>query len=587
MKTLLSWSLFALLLTNSSIGQGNDSLPISDAATVPSSFRLENFPLMGCAHSHDCCSIGCTCCPEVNREQQYQVLQTITSNGIRRKIVAERYSLAAYNSPNPVRFEFFRGDSLLAWYYSTRQFNTKSRFNWDYDSTRFDVATELVFDATGAHFLIDQSGKKCEIDFQHITRITDKIEQVSIVSNAKRIFGLRQVSGEMLTPLAYSNIEYVSEGYFIASKVSVHNGVNFPFSVLLANSVVLDLNGKEIVRAHQNGIRYLGEDYFSVRQGDGLKLIHSRKGDQTAIKFQRIEECSDGIFVVMKNNKYGFLDTNGNMLTKAKFDAAASFSNGRAAVKWNGKWGFINRKGEWVIENKYDQVRSFHEGLTSVAIGSVWNQRVWGVIDTNGNALKTKAYDEIRGLKGGLFQVFVNGEGSGFINRKGKEVIPCHYDFLDSGTQDSWFSHGKITARDNISERQLVWLDEKGKLLKQFKNVNYILPLYDRESGDRRELLPYFVFRAKREEALADLSGEMVIPFKQQSFRAWTKTHVLISQGKGYWSYDLASGERVFLGAGSLLAVFGDGVIQLKMDSGECFTLNTAGVRIDTIVEKQ
>ena len=584
MNKKLGAFLFLICFSNVAFTQV-DSIQILDSISLTKSIDLQGWRGT-CAHSHDCCSIRCSCCPQANRDQKYKVLQLKRFHGARRKVVAERFALARLNEASPIRFEFYREDSLFASYFSTKlaYSNSQRDYAFVYDHLDFNDSTELVFDQTGAYYLIDEAGNKLDIDFQHTTSIDESIEQVSIVSNGRRIFGLKNTSGDMLTGLAYSRIEPVSEDYFIASKTPIEG---WPWTTHIGSSnIVLNRNGQEVLQSN-GAIKHLGKGFFALFENGECQLMHATKGSISHGSYQRLEQVNEGYILFMSEKRYGFIDTLGEVKVKARFEAAESFSEGRAAVKRNGKWGFINKKGEWVIENKYDQVRSFREGLAPVAIGPSWNQRVWGIIDTNGNSLKTEAFDEIRGIKGGLFRVFVNGKGSGFINRKGKEVIPFHYDFLDSGIQESWFSHGKLTARDNSNGRQLVWLNEKGKVLKQFKNVNYILPLYDRESGDRRQLLPYFVFRGESEEALADLSGEMVIPFKRQSFRAWTKTHVLISQEKGYWSYNLVTGKHIFLGPGSLLAVFDDGVIQLKMESGECFALDTEGVRIDTIVEKQ
>ncbi len=68
------------------------------------------------------------------------------------------------------------------------------------------------------------------------------------------------------------------------------------------------------------------------------------------------------------------------LLGEINWDNANDFSEGLAGVKKDGKWGFINTDGELVIPCIYDSVGAFSEGLCAVQTGYAWNY-----IDTEGN----------------------------------------------------------------------------------------------------------------------------------------------------------------------------------------------------------
>lgn len=53
-------------------------------------------------------------------------------------------------------------------------------------------------------------------------------------------------------------------------------------------------------------------------------------------------------------------------------DYIGDFSYGLARVKINNKWGFIDTKGEIVIPIKYDDVNCFNGGYASVYIDDEW-----------------------------------------------------------------------------------------------------------------------------------------------------------------------------------------------------------------------
>ena len=56
-------------------------------------------------------------------------------------------------------------------------------------------------------------------------------------------------------------------------------------------------------------------------------------------------DFSQSLACVEVNDKWGYIDTKGNIVIPAVYDDAYSFSQGLAAVKVNGKWGYIDTKG--------------------------------------------------------------------------------------------------------------------------------------------------------------------------------------------------------------------------------------------------
>lgn len=94
--------------------------------------------------------------------------------------------------------------------------------------------------------------------------------------------------------------------------------------------------------------------------------------------------CSNQKCIFVKENKeYRLINTKGKRIGKLSFDDAKAFSeDGYAAVCHEGKWGFVNTEGELVIDYTYEDAQSFGNGLAAV-----YEEGKWGYIDMDGNLI--------------------------------------------------------------------------------------------------------------------------------------------------------------------------------------------------------
>jgi len=118
------------------------------------------------------------------------------------------------------------------------------------------------------------------------------------------------------------------------------------------------------------------------------------------------DDFKNGIAIVQKNNKCGIIDKKGNQLSPLLYDHVDKFDNdqcGLARVSRAKKWGFINKTGKEIIPCIYQKANFFREGL----------------------ALVTKE----------------NGT-SGYLDAKGKVIIPFA-EYIRAGN----FKHGKAEVR--------------------------------------------------------------------------------------------------------------------------------------------
>jgi WG containing repeat len=92
------------------------------------------------------------------------------------------------------------------------------------------------------------------------------------------------------------------------------------------------------------------------------------------------------LYVIERDDLYGFSDKSGKPLIPPKYGAAKPFSEGLAAVYENGNWGFIDSTGKTKIEPDFWDADDFSDGLAAIRKGG------WGYIDQTGTIVVQPRY---------------------------------------------------------------------------------------------------------------------------------------------------------------------------------------------------
>jgi hypothetical protein len=165
----------------------------------------------------------------------------------------------------------------------------------------------------------------------------------------------------------------------------------------------------------------------------------NREGKRVAMpKFSAACHLSEGLMGVEIKGKWGFKDTQENLVILAQYDDVKPFHEGLAGVKIGGKWGFINPMGKMIIKPTFHQVDSFSEGLAKIGVA---NKKVslkmadacgkWGFIDRSGKYVVPPKYDVAENFIDGRAMVyfrdkegFVWSADPGHVDRQGKYMPP-------------------------------------------------------------------------------------------------------------------------------------------------------------------
>jgi len=107
--------------------------------------------------------------------------------------------------------------------------------------------------------------------------------------------------------------------------------------------------------------------------GEESRLIDPKGQCLASFDFKTMGRFSDGLALVMKGKKFGFVDESGAWVLEPGFSnwdeslTECAFREGLAPVKVKGVYGFIDRKGAMVIKPRFQAVNgTFSEGLAAV-----------------------------------------------------------------------------------------------------------------------------------------------------------------------------------------------------------------------------
>jgi len=145
---------------------------------------------------------------------------------------------------------------------------------------------------------------------------------------------------------------------------------------------------------NQKGMICINDKYNVVRDG---KLISNKWFDVAG-------DFHSGYARVKLNDKWNFIDTNGNFLCDQWFDGAVdSFHDGFARVDLKDQMNYIDPNGNFLCDQWFDSLGRFHDGYAQVKLNDKWNY-----IDTNGNLLSDQWFDMAGDFHNGYAQVKLN-----------------------------------------------------------------------------------------------------------------------------------------------------------------------------------
>ena len=255
-----------------------------------------------------------------------------------------------------------------------------------------------------------------------------------------------QASYAVALSTQYDEIEPLGDGYFLAQKCTGETNIGLGHSS--ASGI--------------KNVRYLldGKGKVLHTYDTGTDVTMWGGGEQTLLVGRNTENDFGN----------GAIDWEGNTVIPFVYLYVDFFSEGMAAVKDENGMGFVNRSGALVVPTQFQTTRAFSDGLAVVKK----TDDTYAYIDKTGKiVIDASKYSSALPFYEGLAMVRSRDtHKAGFIDKTGKEVIPCQYRWA------GYFRNGATYASDAEGKNWLI--DQTGKKLKWIADAEYLVYADDR-----------------------------------------------------------------------------------------------------------
>lgn len=322
----------------------------------------------------------------------------------------------------------------------------------------FKKASDKLDIGNQGYFSFLENGSWGFYDYQGNKSIPNQYDQVQPFINGKAIArymgsdGVINRKGEWVIKPRKDQLQYLSDDIYIYHSEKENGLIGISQGELFStkqqfiplNHGFLEKNdqgklgligpdGKRLLTTEYDEISSLQNDTVYFFRKDLHWGIITKTGKiKLSLKnpIQEMYPMGDLFIGVKIDNKYGFVDINGDLRIANRYEAIGAFYEDMAAVKLLGKWGFVDRIERLFVQPRYDKVFPFNGG-TAIVI----RNGKYGLVNKGGEEVLTASYDSLFSAPSGRY-IIIQGSNQGLVNKNGSSLIRPKYDEvvdLDNG----------------------------------------------------------------------------------------------------------------------------------------------------------
>lgn len=279
-------------------------------------------------------------------------------------------------------------------------------------ASSFSEGTASVYlytDSLGTHCnYIDTMGRIIfPTDYNNVLPFTGGYAPVSI----NGLCGMIDHSGRVVLPIMYEMVTNISEGIFFAGTpgaLALFDTRMEPITDFIYEEVTDPIEGRILVKRNE---KY---GFLDLKGNEVVPCIY----DETGI-------FKSGRTLARLGNYYGIIDTNNRIILPIEYDNRTPkgmkymYYDGLALVEKDGKLGYVDLDGNLAIPFYFEEAFQFSEGLAAARFNGLW-----GYVDTKGDIYMPFIFDAATPYNYGRAEVIYQGNVSK-VNRKGKCVRNC------------------------------------------------------------------------------------------------------------------------------------------------------------------
>lgn len=190
------------------------------------------------------------------------------------------------------------------------------------------------------------------------------------------------------------------------------------------------------------------------------KQKSSKKNKTTNWKdeYDRVIQGDDRFYGVIRNNKMGIADIEGNLLTPIKYEEV-EFLDNYIKVGCDDRWGLIDINGKEVIPLKYDKIlTAFSDGAAVVQLDDMM-----GFVGQNGEELISPCLERVC-TNGGMSYWVLKDELWGIVGLDGKWLVKPKYDDYISISEEYDTKYAEGYTKVLLKNKEGI-LDALGKIV--------------------------------------------------------------------------------------------------------------------------
>lgn len=221
----------------------------------------------------------------------------------------------------------------------------------------------------------NSNGTEANIDTNiAILNTSNEKYKIRINSEDGTKYGIIGKDGKQIIEEKYNYIEYLYDNYFIVSIENSKLGV-----IDDKDNVKIQIENDSLQKVQDTSI------IQSVIAKDNITKLYDKNMSKICEMKDAKIEVKDNYIVIYNENEKKYFNKEGNEIKNTEvYPNNVLFSQQR-----DNKWGFVNKDGDMVVEAKYDKVTEFNE----FGFASVQKDGKWGAINTQGKEVVEPTYN--------------------------------------------------------------------------------------------------------------------------------------------------------------------------------------------------
>lgn len=237
----------------------------------------------------------------------------------------------------------------------------------DYDS--ISIGGEYINATKGEEKIVfDFNGNKIDTKYVSYSKVSDKY---GIIIDENYNYNIVDKNLNKLLKDEYIYIEYYGNDLFIATKnantgiidaagnvvvpikygtITKVNGTDILAATLLKNSEIDLINAKgSVIKGLEDAVLENNDNYIKIYSKTNVKY-YDKEGNE--VSYKKLFP-NNKVYADSKNGKWGFVDSNGNVIVDYKYEMVTEQFENFVGVKENGKWGVLTVTGTNVLKPTY------------------------------------------------------------------------------------------------------------------------------------------------------------------------------------------------------------------------------------------